>query len=96
MLTTNDVTKIYDTILSIPGMNETVKVDMRISRENILILHNVINIGLTMKDNEKSSGLLENMPPESLQELKAIADEYLTKAGLIDLNNRLKDLSKSK
>jgi len=33
MLTTNHVAKVYDTILSIPGMNETVKIDMRISRK---------------------------------------------------------------
>lgn len=26
MLTTNDVARVYDTILSIPGMNETVKI----------------------------------------------------------------------
>ena len=33
MLTTSDVAKVYDTILSIPGMNEAVKIDMRISRK---------------------------------------------------------------
>ena len=27
------IAKVYDTILSIPGMNETVKIDMRISRK---------------------------------------------------------------
>ena len=33
MLTTNDVAKVYDTILSIPGMNETVKIDLKMSRK---------------------------------------------------------------
>ncbi len=42
MLTTNDVAKVYDTILSIPGMNQTVKIDMRISRKNLLLLNSVI------------------------------------------------------
>ncbi len=44
MLTTNDVAKVYDnyikvygTILSIPGMNETVKIDLKISRKNVLL-----------------------------------------------------------
>jgi hypothetical protein len=32
MLTTNDVAKVYDTILRIPGMNETVKIDLKVSR----------------------------------------------------------------
>ena len=44
MLTTTDVAKVYDTILSIPGMNETVKIDMGISRKNALLLNSVINV----------------------------------------------------
>ena len=35
MLTTNDIAQVYDTILSIPGMNETVRIDMEISRKNV-------------------------------------------------------------
>ncbi|MEJ7678735.1 MAG: hypothetical protein WKG06_12930 [Segetibacter sp.] len=49
MLTTTDVAKVYDTILSIPGMNETVKIDMRISRKNVLLLNSVIKRGLSAK-----------------------------------------------
>ncbi len=93
MLTTSDVAKVYDTILSIPGMSETVKIDMRISRKNVLLLHSVLKRGLTTKDDDKSSALLENIPPESLQELHVIADEYLTKVGLTELSEKLKRLS---
>ncbi len=92
MLTTNDVAKVYDTILSIPGMNDTVKVDMRISRKNVLLLHNVIKRGLLAKDDDKSSGLLESISQETLQELHIIADDYLTKAGLTELSEKLKAL----
>jgi hypothetical protein len=49
MLTTNDVTNVYDTILSIPRMNDTVKIDLKISRKNVLLLHKVIERGLTLK-----------------------------------------------
>ncbi len=93
MLTTNDVAKVYDTILSIPGMNETVKIDMKISRKNVLLLNSVIKRGLSAKDDDKSSNLLESIPPETLQELEAIADDYLTKAGLTELSTKLKALS---
>ncbi len=48
MLTTNDVAKVYDTILSMPGMNETVKIDLKISRRNVLLLNNVLERGLTV------------------------------------------------
>ncbi len=90
MLTTSDVAKVYDTILSIPGMNETVKIDMRISRKNVLLLHSVLKRGLTAKDDDKSSALLESIPQEALQELHVIADDYLTKAGLTELSEKLK------
>lgn len=93
MLTTNDVAKVYDTILSIPGMNEVVKIDMKISRKNVLLLSSVIRRGLVAKDDDKSANLLESIPPETLQELEGIADEYLTKAGLTELSVKLKALS---
>ena len=93
MLTTNDVARVYDTILSISGMNETVKIDLKISRKNVLLLHSVIKRGLSGKDDDKSSGLLESIPQETLQELQGIADDYLTKAGLTELSEKLKALS---
>ncbi len=92
MLTTSDVAKVYDTILSIPGMNETVKLDMRISRKNVLLLHSVIKRGLMAKDDE-SVNLLTNIPTETVQELNAMADDCLTKAGLTELSEKLNSLS---
>ena len=85
MLTTSDVAKVYDTILSIPGMSETVKIDMRISRKNVLLLHSVLKRGLMAKDDDKSSALLESIPKEALEELRN-CDEYLIKAGLTELS----------
>ncbi|SDW16523.1 hypothetical protein SAMN05444410_101394 [Hydrobacter penzbergensis] len=96
MLTTTDVAKVYDTILSIPGMNETVKIDMRISRKNVLLLNSVIKRGLATKDDDKSSNLLANIPAESLQELNTLADDCLTKAGLTELSEKLNSLSTTK
>jgi len=94
MLTTNDVAKVYDTILSIPGMNETVKIDMKISRKNVLLLHSALKRGLTTKDDERSSVLLESIPQEALQELHLISEEYLAKAGLTELSEKLNGLGK--
>ena len=96
MLTTNDVAKVYDTILSIPGMNETVKIDLRISRKNVLLLNSVIERGLLAKDDDKSSNLLKSVPQETLQELKALAADCLQKAGLIELSEKLSSLSGEK
>jgi len=96
MLTTTDVAKVYDTIMSIPGMNETVKIDMRISRKNVLLLNSVIKRGLATKDDDKSPNLLVNIPVEALQELNAFADDCLTKAGLTELSEKLNSLSATK
>lgn len=96
MFTTNDVAKVYDTILSIPGMNEVVKVDLKISRKNVLLLNQVIERGLSAKEDDKSSGLLANVPEESLLELKNLSEECLQKAGLIELSEKLKALGKEK
>ena len=93
MLTTNDVAKVYDTILSIPGMNETVKMDMRISRKNVLLLNSVIKRGLNASEGDKTTDLLHSIPPEALQELSAFADDCLTRAGLTELSEKLNALS---
>lgn len=95
MLTTNDVAKVYDTILSIPGMNETVKIDMRISRRNVLLLNSVIRRGLTGQNN-KTHSLLDNIPKEALQELTVFADSCLQKAGLTELSEKLNFLIEAK
>jgi hypothetical protein len=90
MLTTNDIAQVYDTILSIPGMNETVKIDFKISRKNALLLNRVIERGLTLKQGEKSSNLLDIVPQDALQELTSLADDCLKKAGLTELSEKLK------
>ncbi len=97
MLTTNDVARVYDTILSIPGMNETVKIDLKISRRNVLLLNSVIERGLTIKDaDDKTGNLVDIVPQDILQELSAIADDCLQKAGLTGLNEKLKGLKSGK
>lgn len=93
MLTTNDIAQVYDTILSIPGMNETVKIDLKISRRNVLLLNRVIERGLTHKQDDKSSNLLDIMPEDTLQELTSLADDCLKKAGLTELSEKLKSFN---
>jgi hypothetical protein len=96
MLTTNDVAKVFDTILSTPGMNEMVKIDLKISRKNVLLLNHVIERGLSAKEDDKSVSFLGSVPEESLQELKVVADECLQKAGLIELSEKLNTLGDGK
>ena len=90
MLTTNDMAQVYDTILSIPGMNDTVKIDLKISRKNVLLLNRVIERGLTNNPDASSSHLLDIVPEDTLQELTLLANDCLKKAGLTELSEKLK------
>ena len=92
MLSTDDVAKVLDTILSIPGMNEIVKIDLKISRKNALLLNRVIERGLSLKDVENGSGLLDKVSEETLEELTLLAEDCLKKAGLTELSEKLKQL----
>lgn len=93
MITKNDVAKVFDTVLSIPGMSETVKIDLKISRKNVLLLSHVIEIGLDSKN--ENSMFLESISSESLNDLKSLSEECLQKAGLVELNEKLTTLSQS-
>ncbi|MFH6958904.1 hypothetical protein ACHRV1_16010 [Flavobacterium aquidurense] len=88
-MTTNDVAKVFDTVLSIPSMNDVVKIDLKISRKNVLLLNHVIERGLSAKDNDKPSILMTSIQEENLQELKLLGEECLQKAGLIELSEKL-------
>ena len=91
MLQKNEVSRIYATILSIPGMNEKVKVNLQVSRKNLLLLDKVIERGLNGKDtDDKQVSILDILPKESLQELGALAIELLDKSGLSEMNEKLK------
>ncbi len=91
-MNTNEVAKLYDTVLSIPGMNENIKLSSQISRRNVLLLSRIIERGLSAKDSEKAGGLTDVFSKEALQELVAFADDCLKKAGLTELNAKLKEL----
>lgn len=91
MQSNTDVAKVYDTILSIPGMNDEIKVNLRISRKNLLLLNKVIERGISGKESEdKSISVLETIPKETLQEIGEIAAQLLNKAGLSEMNEKLK------
>lgn len=89
MLTKNDVAKVFDTLLSIPGMSETVKIDLKISRKNVLLLNHIVERGLNAKAESDETDLLHSVPAESLDELRSLAADCLDKAGLKELSQKL-------
>lgn len=93
MITKNDVAKVFDTILSSPGMSEAVKIDLKISRKNVLLLSCLIEQGLLPEKDPAS--LIGNISEEGFSDLKNIAQDCLEKAGLVELNGKLSAISAS-
>ncbi|MEP6749412.1 MAG: hypothetical protein ABJB86_16875 [Bacteroidota bacterium] len=90
MLAKNEVTKIYETILSIPGMNDQIKIVITIPRKNVLFLSKAIERGITIKDpDEKTPNVLDMVPKDDLKELVTLATDMLEKAGLTSMNQKL-------
>jgi len=91
MSSKTEITKIYETLLSIPGMNEKIKIDLRMPRKNVLFLSKIIERGLSSKEaDDKTPSVLEIVSTETLQELILMSGEILEKAGLTDMNEKLK------
>ena len=91
MLSSKDVAIVHETLLSSPGMSDAVKIDLRIPRKNVLLLSKVIELGLTMKE-DANAGILNAVSKDSLNELNAIADDLLKKAGLTEMYDKLNSL----
>ena len=94
-MATNVLGKVYETLLCSPGMNEAVKIDVKVSRKSILLLSSVIENGLS-KEVGQSLELLELVPADDLQELKTFSEDCLKKAGLTELNDKMKSLHQAK
>lgn len=92
MMTTNEVAQVFDTILSSPGMGDTVRIDLRISRRTVLLLHQAIEYGISKKGQEGELFLFTNASEETISELVHLGSDCLQKSGLVELNEKLLQL----
>jgi len=82
--------KIFQTVLSSPGMNEKCKINLMISRQNILLLGRLIEAGLLTDKNHFDDEIIAALSEDSLEEFKTIHEEILRKGELTDFYDRLK------
>ncbi|MCE7053673.1 hypothetical protein LZF95_03215 [Algoriphagus sp. AGSA1] len=82
---------IYDTLLAVPGMNDTVKIDLKIPRKTVLLLSEVITRGMEQKSEPGKNPI--RISKESEEELNTIISDSLEKAGLTTLSSKLKRLT---
>ena len=92
MLSVKDVTTIYETLLSSPGMNDTVKIDLRVPRKNILFLVRVLQLGLSLRSQTPKGDLINVISNETGDELMENTAEILRKSGLTELYDKLNSL----
>lgn len=84
--------QVYGALLSAPGMAETVKIDLKLSRKTVLLLHKAVERGLAGFDGSSKANILSTADKESLSELETVITECLGKAGLTELNEKLRAL----
>ncbi|WP_190295307.1 hypothetical protein [Mucilaginibacter rubeus] len=92
MATTSVLGTVYETLLCSPGMNESVKIDGKISRKTFLLLNSVIENALS-KDGNVTSELLKLVPADEQQTLRTFGEDCLNKTGLKELSDKMKSLS---
>lgn len=83
--------KIYETLLSSPGMNDKCKITLHISRRSILLLTRIIESGLE-GGKENTDELIEMVSKDSKQELDQVIPELLIRSGLEDFYQKFKAL----
>jgi len=91
MLSSKDVSMVYETLLSSPGMNEPVKITLQVPRKNVLLLSKIIEAGLLVKDDSQQS-LFSVAGKDAVDELKFLSDDILARAGLTAMNEKLNSL----
>ena len=92
MLSEKEIALIYETLLSSPGMNDVVKVDIRIPRKSVLLLVKAIERGMSDAPKELNDSLIKVAGNNSIEVLQQINNDLLQKAGLSELNEKLLSL----
>jgi hypothetical protein len=85
--------KIFQTILSSPGMSEKCKISLTMSRQNILLLSRLIEAGFLTDKGPFEDEIIKALPENSLEEFKTIHEEILRKGSLTEFYERLKSIS---
>ncbi|MBV4358770.1 hypothetical protein [Pinibacter aurantiacus] len=91
MLSDKEITSIYQTIISSPGMQDHVKLSFNMTRKNVLLLVKLLEQGQQLKEGETSS-LLQALQKDGQTDLSGIIHEMLDKAGLTDMYQNLQSL----
>lgn len=92
MLNEKEVMLICETLLSAPGMSDTVKIDLRLMRKLVWLLARIIEKGVHGKQADQVDSLAKAVGSGAVEELLKVAGDLLQKAGLAEMNEKLNAL----
>lgn len=84
--------KVFEMVLSSPGMTEQCKISFKISRQNVLVLAKVIESGILESKSDSEDEILGSLPENAVSDFKMIHEEILKKSGLTEFYEKLKSL----
>ncbi len=90
--TKEEKSKVFEMVLSSPGMTENCKIVLQMSRQNVLLLSRLIEAGILSGKGNFDDEILAALPEASTGEFKSIHEEILKKSGLTDFYEKLKSL----
>lgn len=79
MLSTKEITRVYETMLKSSWMKEEVKVSFKVSRRDILFITQIVEKGISAEDAKSL------IPDEAVQAIKGFLDDILKRAELTEL-----------
>ena len=82
--------KLFDMVLSSPGMSDSCKISLKMTRKNVLLLSRLIEAGLLNAGSRLEDEILEDLSESSAAEFKTIHEEILKKAGITEFYEKLK------
>ena len=91
MLSPKDAAIVFETLLTSPGMNETIKVSLQLPRKNVLLLVKLLELALTVREEEQGS-LIHALNGSGAEGISGVNTQLLQKAGLTDMYERLNRL----
>lgn len=74
--------RVYDTLLSAPGMDDEVRIDIKIPRKHLLLFNHIL--GLPQLG--QASDILKHIDPGFFETMKELGERFLEKAALKDFN----------
>lgn len=88
MKTKKEITGMLSILVSVPGMEDNVKLNLSLKRKQVMLLSNVIREG--MKTDQGMVGdLLAVLAPDSSNELLRLSEEMDERAGLSELQQKV-------